>query len=202
MTDPKRSDRMTEGKERLDEIGRRLGNLFGGEAPAGGKDSGLFGGLGNLISQLGKLAEQAEKSGGQFSQSGEFDGDTKKPFKAVYGFTVKSGIGPKAPTIEPFGNVRRQPEGDAVEVHEIREPMVDLFDEPSHVLIVMEVPGIRAEDVTLELQDDVLAFSAAGPEKKYRKEVLLPESFTAAQMTSTCHNGVLVIRLDKTTHGE
>ena len=36
------------------------------------------------------------------------------------------------------------------------------------------MPGISAEDVEIEVKDDLLTISAAKGEKKYRKEVLLP----------------------------
>lgn len=197
MTGRKRTDELADGKERLDEIGRRLGDLFGGSKDAKTDSGGVLGGLGTLIAQLGRLAEQAEQAGGEITRSGEIGGGSKKPFKAVYGFSVKSGLGEKKPKIEPFGNVHRDADGDNVEVQEIREPMVDLFDEADHVLLVVEVPGIRSEDVSLELHDDVLVLAAESNDKKYRKEVLLPESFAAEQMSFTCHNGVLEIRLRK-----
>ena len=45
-------------------------------------------------------------------------------------------------------------------VHELREPLVDVFEEENHVLIVAEMPGIEAEDVEVEIQDDILTLSA------------------------------------------
>ena len=53
------------------------------------------------------------------------------------------------------------------------------------------------EDVQLELQDDILIFSAEKGDSKYRKELLLPVSFSSGQMSFTCRNGILEIRLSK-----
>ena len=194
MADKKRSQEFAEGKERLEEIGRRLGGALGTTQGVGVDTGGLLGGLGNLISQLGRLAEQ---SGGEFTGSGESEGGSKKPFKAVYGFSVKSGLGTSKPKVEPFGNVHRDSDGEGVEVQEIREPMVDIFDETDRVLVVAEVPGIRSEDVKLEIHDDVLVLAAHRGDNQYRKELLLPESFSSERMTYSCHNGVLEIRLRK-----
>ena len=196
MVDKKRSDEFAEGKERLNEIGRRLGALFGKPKPepAGG---GFFSGLGTLIEQLGKLAEQAEQAGGEVTKTGEFSVGSDKRVKGVYGFSVKSGLGEKGVKVEPFGNIRRDEEGKLVAVHEIREPMVDVFEELEHVLIIAEVPGIVQEDVQLELHDDILVLAAEKGEKKYRKEVLLPSSFSSDRMSFTCRNGILEIRLIK-----
>jgi HSP20 family protein len=197
MAGKKRSEEFTGGQERLDEIRRRLGSAFGTTTGGGMDTGGLFGGLGNLISQLKGLAEQAEASGGEFTTGGESEAGGKKPFKAVYGFSVKSGFGTDKPKVEPFGNVHRDSDGKGVEVQEIREPMVDIFDETDRVLVVVEVPGVRDEDVKLEIHDDLLLLSAERGANRYRKEVLLPASFLPAQMTHTCHNGVLEIRLRK-----
>ena len=198
MTDKKRTEEFSEGKLRIEEIGRRLGSLFGKPKPEPSGSGGLFAGLGSLIEQLGKLAEQAEQAGGVVSKTGDFNVGSDKRLKGVYGFSVKSALGEQGGVkIEPFGNIRRDEEGKLVEVQQIREPMVDLFDESDHLLIIAEVPGIEQEDVRLELQDDILIFSAEKGDSKYRKELLLPASFSSGQMSFTCRNGILEIRLNK-----
>ena len=199
MVSKKRSKEFAEGKHRLDEIGRRLGAQFGKPKP-GSESSGsggFFAGLGTLIEQLGKLAEQAEQAGGVMTKTGEFNVGSDQRLKGVYGFSVKSGLGEKGVKVEPFGNIRRDDEGGRVEVHEIGEPMVDVFDERDHTMIVAEVPGIMQEDVQLELHDDILILAAERGKKKYRKEVLLPASFSSDKMSFTCRNGILEIRLNK-----
>lgn len=197
MAGKKRSEQFTEGKQRLDEIGRRLGAVFGKPSPEPSGSGGVLARLGTLIDQLGKLAEQAEQAGGEVTKTGEFNVGSDKRLKGVYGFSVKSGLGEKGIKVEPFGNIRRDEEGERVEVHEIREPMVDVFDEPDHLVIVAEVPGIMQEDVQLELHEDILILAAEKGEIKYRKEVLLPASFSSDKMSSSCRNGILEIRLIK-----
>lgn len=198
MTDKNRTEEFAEGKLRIEEIGRRLGSLLGQSKPEQSGSGGLFAGLGSLIEQVGKLAEQAEKVGGVVSRTGDFNMGSDKRLKGVYGFSVKSALGEQGGIrIEPFGNIRRDEEGKLVKVQQIREPMVDVFDESDHLLIIAEVPGIEQEDVRPELQDDILIFSAEKGDSKYRKELLLPASFSSAQMSFTCRNGILEIRLSK-----
>ncbi len=200
MRGEKRSKEFAQGKERLEEIGNKLGALFGkpgAEASGGG---GFLGGLGTLIDQLGKLAEQAEQAGGKLDKTGEFNLGQDGRMKGVYGFSVRSGLGrqgEKTVKVEPFGNIRRDDEAGRVEIHEIGEPMVDVFDEADHMMIVAEVPGIMQEDVQLELHEDILILAAERGKKKYRKEVLLPASFSSDKMSFTCRNGILEIRLAK-----
>ncbi len=197
MVGKKRSEEFAEGKHRLEEIGHRLGTLFGKPKLEPSGSGGFLAGLGTLIDQLGKLAEQAEQEGGVLTKTGEFNVGSDQRLKGVYGFSVKSGLGEKGVKVEPFGNIRRDDEGGRVEVHEIGEPMVDVFDEPDHMMIVAEVPGIRQEDVQLELHEDILILVAERGKKKYRKEVLLPASFSSDKMSFTCRNGILEIRVIK-----
>ena len=76
-------------------------------------------------------------------------------------------------------------------------PVVDLFEEQDHLLIVAEMPGISVKDVQIEVKDDVLTISAAHGEKKYRKEVLLPGTYAKEKMRLSCNNGVLEIKCFK-----
>lgn len=190
MVGTERSNEFVEGKRRIEEIETKLNGILG-------KGGGLLGGLGTLFENLVKLAEESEQSGGVVNKSGEFSHGSDKRSKGVYGFSIKTGLGDKGPKVEPFGNIRRDESGSFIEVQEIREPIVDLFDESDHVLIVAEVPGITDENIKLELADDILTLSAENEGNRYRKEILLPASFAIDQMTSTCRNGMLEVRLTK-----
>jgi len=79
----------------------------------------------------------------------------------------------------------------------VREPVVDVFEEEDHVLVVAEMPGISAEDVQLLVEDDLLTISAERGDKKYRKEVLLPAGFAREKMQVSCNNGVIEIKCVK-----
>lgn len=154
---------------------------------------GFLGGLTNLIEKLGELAEKGE----ELKRTGEIDLDPKGKLRGVYGFTIKTGLGgdQEGVKVEPFGNVRTDEQTGRPVVHEVREPMVDVFEEDDEVLVVAELPGVGAEDVHLELADDILVITASCGDKKYRKEVLLPSADTERSMTSSCRNGVLEVRL-------
>lgn len=193
----KRREDFTEGKRRLVEIGQRLGALFGTPKAKPAGSGGFWEGLGNLIEQLGELVEQAEEAGGEVRRTGEFGGGAGKGLRGVYGFSVKVGMGDQGARVEPFGNIRTDEESGRVVVRETREPMVDLFDEQDHVLVVAEVPGITDEDVRVELHGDVLTLNAERGDKKYGKELVLPSSFPPDAMRVTCRNGVLEVRLEK-----
>lgn len=152
---------------------------------------GIFKGLAGLVEKLGDLAEK----GGELSRTGEIHGtDADKRVKGVYGFSVRVGLGGEGVKVEPFGNIRKDETTGQATVQEIREPLVDVFEEEDHVLVVAEMPGIGPEDVRADLKDDILTLHAARGEKKYRKEVLLPRSFEKEKMTVSCNNGIVEIK--------
>ena len=151
---------------------------------------GFLGGLATLLEKLGDLAEKGE----ELRKSGEIRGANGK-VHGVYGFNIKVGLGEEGVKVEPFGNVRKDEKTGRPVVHEVREPMVDVFEEKEHVLVVAELAGVGEEDVKLELKQDILTISAAKGSMKYRKEVLLPASFSQEKMSHRCHNGVLEVKL-------
>ncbi|HUY13895.1 MAG TPA: gas vesicle protein GvpH [Terriglobia bacterium] len=150
---------------------------------------GILKGLGDLVEKLGEVA----KTGEQLSQTGEIHGAGKE-VKGIYGFTVKVGLGDDRPRVEPFGNIRKDRESGHTVVQEVREPVVDVFEEEDHVLVVAEMPGISVGDVQITVEDDLLTIAAEHGDKKYRKEMLLSASFAREKMQVTCNNGVVEIK--------
>ncbi|MFA6035034.1 MAG: Hsp20/alpha crystallin family protein [Myxococcota bacterium] len=148
-------------------------------------------------SEIGdKLSELSEKSEG-INKTGEFTLPGKEGgIKGVYGFSFKTGIsnGEEKIKVEPFGNVRHDKKTGRATVQEIREPMMDVFEEDDGTLLVLEMPGISKGDIKIDVKDDVLTMSAEKGEKKYRKEVLLKHQPAGDRVTVTCNNGVVQIK--------
>jgi len=153
---------------------------------------GILKGLGDLAAKLIELAE----SGRQLTKRGQIR-DTGKKLKGICGFTVKVGLGDEGPTLEPFGNIRRDVKSGRTEVQEVRVPVVDIFEEEDHLLVMAELPGIAKEDVKIEIKEDVLLISAERGDRKYRKEVLLPRDVTRGKLHVSSKNGILEIKCPK-----
>jgi HSP20 family protein len=168
---------------------RKTKGAGGGKAGEG--FGGLLRGLGDLVENLAGLAEKGE----ELSRTGEFS--PGKGLKGVYGFSVKVAGGGEGIKVEPFGNVAKDKATGRSVVQEVREPMVDVFEEADHVLVVAEMPGIGPEHIQVDIQDDVLTISAEKGSQKYRKEVLLPQSFPREKMQVSCQNGILQVRFAK-----
>lgn len=151
--------------------------------------SGLFKGIGNLIDLASKLGDEAEEIKG----GGEIRGLPRQA-KGVYGFSIRTLVGGR-PVVETFGNIKDTPKGPVVE--EVREPLVDIFDERGRILLVAELPGVDEKDIKIEIEGDILKLTATGKGHKYAREVLLPARVNSETMKSTYKNGVLEIHLRK-----
>lgn len=153
---------------------------------------GLFKGLGSLLELA---AELAEKAPAEIRREGRVGSIPRKGLSAVYGFSVKVG-GEGRPIIEHFGNVRDEA-GKGPVVDEVREPMVDTFDEGDFFLVVAEMPGVNEADVQYEVKGDILTVSGQTGDRKYYKEVLLPDSVEEKNISSSSKNGILEMKLWK-----
>jgi HSP20 family protein len=152
---------------------------------------GLFKGLGNFLDLLSEMVEKGEEIQ---SRTGEFKVEgLGKEGRGVYGFSIRTGIG-GMPQVERFGNIRATDEGPIVA--EVREPLVDVFDEDEEIVITAELPGVGEEEIHVQVQDDILSLETSG-ERKYAKEVLLPAPVDAATLQQSYKNGILEIRLRK-----
>ncbi|MBZ5520657.1 MAG: Hsp20/alpha crystallin family protein [Acidobacteriia bacterium] len=158
----------------------------------GAANGGLGGILQGFTSLLEKLEDLAEK-GQELKESGEFTAGGKER-KGIYGFTVKVGIGGEHPRVESFGNIRQDTRSGRTVVEEVREPVVDIFEEQDHVLLVAEMPGVALQDIKLDVKDDLLTIAAEHGDTKYRKEVQLPGTYARDKMKLSCNNGVLEVK--------
>jgi HSP20 family protein len=153
---------------------------------------GILKGLGDLVEKLGDLSEAGES----LSREGEIRGPNKE-LKGIYGFTIKAGLGDDRPRVEPFGNIRKDRSSGHTVVQDVREPVVDVFDEEDHVLVLAEMPGVSLEDVQVTVEGNVLTISAERGDRKYRKEVILSGSSTREKTHITSNNGVIEIKCMK-----
>jgi HSP20 family protein len=147
---------------------------------------GLFKGLGNLIDLASKLNEQG------IEKKGEITG-LPKGAKGVYGFSIKTMAGKSV--IESFGNIKDTRKGPVVE--EVREPMVDVFDEKNRILVIAELPGVSESEIKIEVNGDILNLVASDKDRKYAKEILLPCKVAPDSVKTTYKNGILKIILEK-----
>lgn len=151
----------------------------------------LFAGIENLVN----LAQKLKEAGGEIKKEGEIDlSHIKEGMNGIFGVSIRTVMGSK-PIVEQFGNIKKTPKGPVVE--EEREPITDVFNEKTEIRIYAEMPGVSKEDIKIELKGDVLNIYAQNKNRKYRKEILLPEKVKTETFTSNYKNGVLSINIKK-----
>lgn len=154
-----------------------------------------LGGLFNGIEKLIDLAADLKEAGGEIKKEGEIDlSRLKEGMKGVYGVSIRTAVGGK-PVVETFGNIQKTPEGPVVK--EEREPLTDVFDEKNEIVIIAEIPGVGEDGVTVNLKGDILEISAAGKNRTYYKEILLPAKVKPEPLSHSYKNGVLEVRIKK-----
>jgi HSP20 family protein len=147
---------------------------------------GLFKGLGNLIDLAIRLNEAGVQRGGEIK-------GLPRGARGVYGLKISTLAG--KPVVESFGNIKETSRGPVVE--EVREPMVDVFDEAGRILVIAELPGVAENEIKVEVDGDILNLTASGRERKYAREVLLPAEVKREPVKQSYKNGILEITLEK-----
>ena len=168
------------------------------------EDIPFVGGLLKGLEKFIDLAERVEQAGGEIKKSGTIKGlGGRRDARGVYGFTIRTGLGQKT-KVEPFGNIKKTKAGPRVS--ETREPIVDVFDEKDHVLIIVELPGIDEKSIKIDFQKDILLLEADSPrfageagskDRKYAKEILLPSQIDFESREMSFKNGILELKFKK-----
>lgn len=169
----------------MPEKGKKRTRTEGEKAPA----TGFIESLTDLVEKLGELAE----TGRELRRSGEISSPDEK-LKAVYGLRVRMGLGGEAVDVEPFGDIKFDKRSRHPVVQDVREPLVDVIEEADKILVVAEMPGVTAEDISLQLDENVMSLEARGKSgRKYRKEVMLPVAVKREKISISCNNGIVQI---------
>jgi len=125
----------------------------------------------------------------------------------VYGYSMTIGSDGK-PHVREFGNIKSlnersvkkigtQPD-NLSQISAEREPLVDVNMTDKEVKVVLEMPGIRKEDIKIKAYDSrVEVTTSKDAQRKYHKNIELPELADIETARSVYNNGVLEITFDK-----
>jgi HSP20 family protein len=149
----------------------------------------VFRGLGGFVEMLGALVEKGES----VDRQGEFDVGSGGQARGVYGFSVRTGLG-GMPQVRRFGNVN--PTGKGPVIEDVREPLVDVFDEADAVIVTAELPGVAEDEISLSVTGQALVLTTTG-RHRYAKEVGLPAGIDAASLERSHRNGILQVKFRK-----
>ena len=125
----------------------------------------------------------------------------------VYGYSMTIGPDGK-PHVREFGNVKSlnnntvkkigtQPDNIS-QISAEREPLVDVNMTDKEVKVVVEMPGIRKEDIKIKAYDSQVEITTSkDAQRKYHKNIELPELAEVETARSAYNNGILEITFDK-----
>src|SRR5919112_3425672 len=123
----------------------------------------------------------------------------------VYGYSMTIGPDGK-PHIREFGNVKtssgsrdiKKGEGIKSHISSEREPLADIYSTDKEVKIVLEMPGIKKEDIKINAIDtQVKVTSAENSQRRYSKVIEIPKEADIETARSTYNNGILEVTFDK-----
>ena len=90
-------------------------------------------------------------------------------------------------------------------------PAIDVVREDGHLVVRADLPGIKPEEVKIEVEDDILTVSGEHEERKeekdkhyvrrerrygsFRRSMALPTGVEAKQIKAETHNGVVEVTI-------
>ncbi|WP_148687257.1 archaeal heat shock protein Hsp20 [Candidatus Nitrosocosmicus hydrocola] len=127
----------------------------------------------------------------------------------VYGYSMTIGPDGK-PHVTEFGNVKSlgnfdsnkknipaKQLGKTSTLSAEREPLVDVNTTEKEVKVVVEMPGVRKEDIKVNAANSQVEIDASYNSRKYHKLIELPKEADIETAKSIYNNGVLEITFNK-----
>jgi HSP20 family molecular chaperone IbpA len=158
--------------------------------------------LGGIIPGMDRIVKALEKASPEFKKRiDETDREIKNRLKKGYSGKPKVSFSYSVRTLVPS----REGEIEIKRVRkpliirpreEVKEPLIDIFDEEEYIHIIAEMPGVEEKDIKIELEKDTIKISGG----RYSKELKLPCSPKNIDEKSY-RNGILEIKLRKENAG-
>ncbi|MDP8906783.1 MAG: Hsp20/alpha crystallin family protein [Thermoproteota archaeon] len=127
----------------------------------------------------------------------------------VYGYSMTIGPDGK-PKVREFGNVKSPGQmglttstsagrgaKPSQQITAEREPLVDVNTNDKEVKLVLELPGVKKEDIKISAYGEAVEVTANNTQRKYHKTIELPKEANTDTAKSTYHNGILEITFSK-----
>ena len=136
----------------------------------------IFGNMGDIERRFDEMFAELSKGRGK-----------------TYGYTMYQGPD-GIPHVREYGNAVGE-YSPRLESH-VSEPFTDVVKDGNDVIVTVELPGARKEDIILEGTDKALSIKVDTEYKKYSKTVALPCEVSQDSAKAEYNNGILEIRLE------
>jgi HSP20 family protein len=157
---------------------------------------GLFRGLAGILQMANDIAVRAGDDGGPVDVRRASSTGVPGAVNVAYGASLRIGAR-VAPPRRRMATLRQNAQREPI-IDDSCEPIVDIFDEGDHYLVIGELPGVDVTAVTWTIEQGVLLrIKAESSERKYVKDVELAAPVNEQASVFSCVNGVLELRLWK-----
>src|SRR3954447_27001297 len=157
--------------------------------------------LSNVFNDFSKNAPKELVREYQTSEGGK----VREVGPIVYGYSMTIGPDGK-PHVREFGNVKagkdiagqQYLDIDKPQISSEREPLSDITTTDKEVKVVLEMPGIKKEDIKINTYDEKVEIKTAeNAQRNYHKIIDLPKQADLETARSTYNNGILEVTFDK-----
>ena len=126
----------------------------------------------------------------------------------VYGYSMTIGPDGK-PHISQFGNVKNLNGGSNAQELNLtgmgsvpslsaeREPLADVNTTDREIKVIVEMPGVKKEDIKINATEGRVEITTTGAQRKYHKTVEIPTEADIDSARSNYNNGILEIVFNK-----
>jgi HSP20 family protein len=160
------------------------------------------GALGEMIPGLGGLVKTLVNASPEFKKRIEetdaeikkrlAEGGSRRPMVS-FGYSTRTLVPSKEGEVEITVKKPEKPKTETITPKkEVREPLVDIFDEKESIIVIAEMPGITEKEIETTLENDTLKISGG----KYSKELKLP-SIPEKIIEKRYKNGILEVKMNK-----
>lgn len=129
----------------------------------------------------------------------------------VYGYSMTIGPDGKPKVVE-FGNVKSlnknkypafEASDTASQISAEREPLADVNTTDKEVKIILEIPGVQKENISINAYENKVEIIADDPKRKYHKIIDLPSAEVDLDSAkSNYNNGILEVIFNRKTHSK
>lgn len=187
MVDDKRK-----GLDALNEIGARLGDLFGNVRTA--------------LDEVAKAAAQAAEKGSQSdaeagrAEAGGQDVTIETPAGPIHakaGWSVRvGGLAGGADAGDDFSSDPIKKRAEKAAAPAMRDCRAEVFEEEDAWIMTAELPGVREDELSVTVGDGVLRFATTG-DRRFAHQAPVADGFDTAKIETRLANGILEIRIPK-----
>ena len=121
-----------------------------------------------------------------------------KPIIYLYDVTFDTD---NNPLIHEFGQFKPQTQTHDKEltfnIQAKKEPLIDILTRSDLIQVVVDLPGVKKQDIHLQVTKTVLTIEINSPHSHYLKKIDLPAAIDSTHASSTFKNGVLAVKLPK-----